>query len=390
MFLLAHKYWSEPVMEFIINSEWLFKAISDVSKAVSLKTPFPILTGIKMTAEEDALVLIGSNSDLIIEKKIPMTIGGVRVLEVKQTGSLVVTAKYINEIVKKLPGEIHVKADGKQLITLQSGEIITSLKGFPAEEYPSLPVIDESSSIRIPGTALIEMIKQTAFAAARSETRPVLTGVNLTFKDNNHLTCAATNSHRLALRALEIDSDVRGSFIIPSTSLNELVKLIPGETEHIHIFVSDSYIVFKTADASLFSRLIEGNYPNVSALIPKDSKTVITLGTNQFLKGIDRACLFASEWKNNNIHLEVKNGIRLKISSTSSEIGKIEETQMLKDIEGESELNISLDANFMIDALKAIKEEEIKISFGGSMKPVLIQPVGNPTCLHLISPVRSY
>ncbi len=376
-------------MELSINSECFHKAISEVSKAVSLKTPFPILTGIKITAEEDALVLIGSNSDLIIEKKIPLTIDGARVLEVKQTGSVVVTAKYISEIVKKLPGDIHVKADGKQLITLQSGEIITSLKGFPSEEYPNMPVIDESSPIRIPSTELLEMIKQTAFAVAKNESRPVLTGVNLFFKEN-HLTCAATNSHRLALRELKIDSNIRGSFIIPSTSLNELVKLIPGETEIIHIFLSDSYIVFKTADSSLFSRLIEGNYPNVSALIPKDSKTVITLDTKQFLKGIDRACLFASEWKNNNIHLEIINGTRLKISSTSSEIGRIEETQPFKNIEGGSELSISLDANFMIDSLKAIKEEEINVSFGGSMKPVLIEPVGNPSCLHLISPVRSY
>lgn len=376
-------------MELSINSECFHKAISEVSKAVSLKTPFPILTGIKITAEEDALVLIGSNSDLIIEKKIPLTIDGTRVLEVKQTGSVVVTAKYISEIVKKLPGEIHVKADGKQLITLQSGEIITSLKGFPSEEYPNMPVIDESSPIRIPGTELLEMIKQTAFAVAKNESRPVLTGVNLFFKEN-HLTCAATNSHRLALRELKIDSNIRGSFIIPSTSLNELVKLIPGETEIIHIFLSDSYIVFKTADSSLFSRLIEGNYPNVSALIPKDSKTVITLDTKQFLKGIDRACLFASEWKNNNVHLEIINGTRLKISSTSSEIGRIEETQPFKNIEGGSELSISLDANFMIDSLKVIKEEEINISFGGSMKPILIEPVGNPSCLHLISPVRSY
>ncbi|OAT85334.1 DNA polymerase III subunit beta [Bacillus sp. MKU004] len=376
-------------MELSINSECFHKAISEVSKAVSLKTPFPILTGIKITAEEDALVLIGSNSDLIIEKKIPMTIDGARVLEVKQTGSVVVTAKYISEIVMKLPGEIHVKADGKQLITLQSGEIITSLKGFPSEEYPNMHVIDESSPIRIPGTELLEMIKQTAFAVAKNESRPVLTGVNLFFKEN-HLTCAATNSHRLALRELKIDSIIRGSFIIPSTSLNELVKLIPGETEIIHLFLSDSYIVFKTADSSLFSRLIEGNYPNVSALIPKDSKTVITLDTKQFLKGIDRACLFASEWKNNNIHLEIINGTRLKISSTSSEIGRIEETQPFKNIEGGSELSISLDANFMIDSLKAIKEEEINVSFGGSMKPVLIEPVGNPSCLHLISPVRSY
>ncbi|KSU63129.1 DNA polymerase III subunit beta [[Bacillus] enclensis] len=376
-------------MELSINSECFHKAISEVSKAVSLKTPFPILTGIKITAEEDALVLIGSNSDLIIEKKIPLTIDGARVLEVKQTGSVVVTAKYISEIVKKLPGDIHVKADGKQLITLQSGEIITSLKGFPSEEYPNMPVIDESSPIRIPSTELLEMIKQTAFAVAKNESRPVLTGVNLFFKEN-HLTCAATNSHRLALRELKIDSNIRGSFIIPSTSINELVKLIPGETEIIHIFLSDSYIVFKTADSSLFSRLIEGNYPNVSALIPKDSKTVITLDTKQFLKGIDRACLFASEWKNNNVHLEIINGSRLKISSTSSEIGRIEETQPFKNIEGGSELSISLDANFMIDSLKAIKEEEINVSFGGSMKPILIEPVGNPSCLHLISPVRSY
>ncbi len=322
-------------MELSINSECFHKAISEVSKAVSLKTPFPILTGIKITAEEDALVLIGSNSDLIIEKKIPLTIDGARVLEVKQTGSVVVTAKYISEIVKKLPGDIHVKADGKQLITLQSGEIITSLKGFPSEEYPNMPVIDESSPIRIPSTELLEKIKQTAFAVAKNESRPVLTGVNLFFKEN-HLTCAATNSHRLALRELKIDSNIRGSFIIPSTSLNELVKLIPGETEIIHIFLSDSYIVFKTADSSLFSRLIEGNYPNVSALIPKDSKTVITLDTKQFLKGIDRACLFASEWKNNNVHLEIINGTRLKISSTSSEIGRIKKPNLLKTLKGEA------------------------------------------------------
>jgi DNA polymerase III subunit beta len=389
MFLLAYKYWSEPIMEFSISSERLHKAISDVSKAVSMRTPFPILTGIKMTATEDFLILVGSNSDLIIEKRIPLTIDDVRVFEVKQTGSVVVTAKYISEIVKKLPGEIHVRADVKHLVTLQAGEIITSLKGFPSEDYPNLPLIDESHHIRIPGTELLEMIKQTAFAVARNETRPVLTGVNLSFEEN-HLTCAATNSHRLACRELTIDSNVRGSFIVPSTSLNELVKLIPSGTESIHIFVSDSYIVFKTADISLFSRLIEGNYPNISALIPKDSKTVITLDTKQFLKGIDRACLFASEWKNNNVHLEIINGTRLKVSSTSSEIGKIEEIQMIKNIEGESELSISLDANFMMDALKAVKEEEVKVSFGGSMKPVLVEPIGNSACLHLISPVRSY
>jgi len=376
-------------MEFIINSECFNKAISDVNKAISLKTPFPILSGIKITANKDCLILIGSNSDIIIEKVIPLTIDGVKVLEINETGSVVLSAKYLSEIVKKLPDKIHLKVNEKQIVTLQSDEIITSLNGFNSEEYPSLPQIDETKHIRIPSIELIEMIKQTAFAVSKSETRPVLTGVNMSFKEN-HLTCVATNSHRLALRELTIDSNVNGSFIVPSTSLNELIKLIHNESGLIHIFVTDSYMVFKSNTTSLFSRLIEGNYPNVSGLLPKNSKTIITLDTKQLLKGIDRACLFASEWKNNNVYLEIKDGTKIKISSNSSEIGRIEETQNIKGIDGETDLSISLDGSFLIDALKAIKEGEIRLSFGGSMRPVLIEPIENSSYLHLISPVRSY
>ncbi|WML46637.1 DNA polymerase III subunit beta [Neobacillus sp. PS3-34] len=376
-------------MEFIINNECFNKAISDVSKAVSIKTPFPILSGIKIIANNDRLILVGSNSDIVIEKVIPLTIDGVNVLEVYDTGSVVISAKYLSEIVKKLPDKIHLKVNGQLLVTIQSDEIVTHLYGFNSEEYPRLPQIDEAKCIKIPSIELIEMIKQTAFAVSKSESRPVLTGVNMLFKEN-HLTCVATNSHRLALRELEIQSNVNGSFIVPSTALNELTKLIANESGVIDIFVTDRYIVFKSTTISLFSRLIEGNYPNISGLLPNDSKTIITLNTNQLLKGIDRACLFASEWKNNNVHLEIQDGTKIRISSNSSEIGKIEEQQSIKVINGETHLSISLDGSFLMDALKVIKEEEIRLSFGGSMRPVLIEPIDNSSYLHLISPVRSY
>jgi DNA polymerase III subunit beta len=376
-------------MEFIINNECFNKAISDVSKAVSLKTPFPILSGIKIIANNNGLILVGSNSDIVIEKVIPLTIDGVQILEVYNTGSVVISAKYLSEIVKKLPDKIHFKVNEKQLVTIQSDEIITNLHGFNSEEYPRLPQIDEAKYIRISSIELIEIIKQTAFAASKSESRPVLTGVNMSFKEN-HLSCVATNSHRLALRELAIESNVNGSFNVPSTSLNELTKLINNEPGVIHIFVTDSYMVFKSNNTSLFSRLIEGNYPNISGLLPTNSKTIITLDTQQLLKGIDRACLFSSEWKNNNVHLDIKDGTKIKISSTSSEIGKIEETQNINAIDGETDLSISLDGSFLIDALKVIKEEEIRLSFGGSMRPVLIEPIDNSSYLHLISPVRSY
>lgn len=376
-------------MEFIIDSECFNRAIADVNKVVSQKTPFPILTGIKITTNKDSVILIGSNSEIIIEKVIPLEIDGVDVLEVKEIGSVVLSAKYLSELVKKLSDKIHITVNEKQIATLKSEEITTTLNGFHSADYPRLPQMDETRHIKIQSEELTEIIQQTVFAVSKSEARPVLTGVNMSFKENK-LTCVATNSHRLALRELTIDSNVSGSFIVPSKSLNELSKLIHNKTEFIHIFVTDNYIVFKSNTTSLYSRLIEGNYPNVSGLFSKNARTIITVNTKQLLKGVDRACLFASEWKNNNVYLEIKEAAKIKITSNSSEIGKIEEMQNIKEIDGETDLSISLDGSFLMDALKVIKEEEIRISFGGSMRPVLMEPVGNNMYLHLISPVRAY
>jgi DNA polymerase-3 subunit beta len=376
-------------MEIIINNECFSNAISDVNKAVSTKTPLPILTGIKIIAKDDGLTLIGSNSDIIIERSIPLTVNGVKVLEIHSRGSVVVSAKYLSEIVKRLPTDISIKVNDNHIITIQSDEIETSLNGFNSDEYPNLPNFDYDSKIQIPSKKLIEGIKQTVFAVSKSQSRPILTGVNMTFEENC-LTYIATNSHRLALRKFEIESNFEGSFIVPSTSLNELIKLLGNYSGLIDIFLSENYIIFKSTTTSLYSRLIAGNYPNVSGLFPKESNTVITLNTKQFLQGIDRAGLFASEWKNNNVNLEIVEDSKIKISSNSSEIGKISETQNINMIHGRKELRISLDGAFMIDALRVIKEEEIKLSFGGSISPVLIEPINNPSYLHLISPVRTY
>lgn len=375
-------------MEFKIKHEFFNKAIADVSKAVSSNTPFPILTGIKVAAKEDCLTLTGSNSNLIIEKIVPPVIDEEKVLEVFQTGSAVMTAKFLSEIVKKLPSDIHIKVDKEQHMTITSDNILTNLNGFPSEEYPKLPQMENAEHIKIPAIKLMEIIKQTAFAASKNKSRPVLTGVHMSFKENR-FSVAATNSHRLALRETELDSNVSGSFVVPGSSLNQLAKLMNHEAGEIHIFFTNSYIVFKAETILLYSRLIEGRYPDVSGLIPKETKTVITLNAKQLLKGIDRASLFAAEWKNNNVHLKINEGSKLRISSNSSPIGYIEETQNINDISGERELSISLDGTFLMEALKAIQEDEVILSFGGSMRPVLIKPVGNDFYLHLISPVRT-
>ncbi|WP_264737999.1 DNA polymerase III subunit beta [Cytobacillus firmus] len=375
-------------MEFKIKNEYFNKAIGEVSSAISAKTPFPILTGIKLTACVDHLRLTGSNSDIVIEKVIPAADEGA-VLEIVKTGSVVVTSRYLTELIKKLPGDIHIKVNEKHNVTILSDEIITYINGFPAEQYPKLPEFGNLDGIQISSEKLSGIIKQTVFAVSKNDTRPVLTGVHMNVKEN-YFSCAATDSHRLALLETRVASAFKGSFIVPGSSLKELLKLLAQQEEsEIQIFSSESYLVFKTKSIMLCSRLIEGKYPDVTGLIPNEAKTVIKLDAKKLLKGIDRACLFALEWKNNNVLLEIKEGT-LKISSVSSAMGKIEETQPLLEITGERELSISLDGNFLMDALKAIQEEHVLLSFSGSMKPVIIKPVSGESYIQLVSPVRSY
>lgn len=371
-------------MEFIIAQSLFSKALSDVSKAVSSKTLLPILSGIKIVAGEDGITLIGSNSDIIIERTISVTDEKVKI---RKTGSMVVSAKYLTELVKKLPEQIHIKTDNYQ-IYIQAGTISTNLNGIDAEEYPSLPVI-VGDSIHIPAEELKNAVKTTVFAAAKNETRPVLTGVNLTFAENS-FTSVATDSQRLAFKKSDIQSSGEGSFVVPKSSIDELAKLVNHYSGIVEIQSAEGYIHFKTDEISLYSRLIAGHYPPTSALIPNEVKTTLVLCKETLIKGIDRACLFAGEWKNNNVVLSIKEH-NLSISSGSSEMGSIEELQEIKTVEGESDLKISVDGHFLLDALKTISDANIKMKFFGPMKPIVIESAERESSyLHLISPVRSY
>ncbi|KZE68994.1 hypothetical protein AWM68_01630 [Fictibacillus phosphorivorans] len=376
-------------LKFTINHHIFSKALSDVGKAVTQKSLIPIFSGIKIIAEDDGITLIGTNTDIIIEKFISISEVDNNGLHIKQTGSAVVSAKSFTELIRKLPEPIQVEAINHQTIKIKSGDIFTQFNGFPAEEYPTLPVIDQSNTIHMDAEDLIDAIKQTVFATAKNETRPVLTGIHFTFSSNKFM-AVATDSQRLASIVKEINTTGETSFIVPSSSLNELVKQISDYSGAVEIHSADGYILFKTEKVSLYSRLISGTYPNTSKLIPTEQSTTLFLDRESLVKGIDRACLFAGEWKNNNITLTIQDN-KLCISSGSSEIGSIQELQKIKDIDGDFDLKISIDGYFLMDAIKMIKDEDIKMKFNGTMRPIVIESTrGKSSYLHLISPVRSY
>ncbi|PRT26430.1 DNA polymerase III subunit beta [Bacillus cereus] len=376
-------------MEFIVNHKQFTQALSEVNKAISTKSLIPILSGIKITADQSGITLIASNSNIFIEKFIPVSIEGEKIATILKAGTIVVPAKYFIEIIKKMPSDIAIKSKNEQIIKIQSEEITLSLNGFPADEFPNVPLIDNHAEIKVETEQLIEVFKQTVFAVAKNESRPVLTGVHIELS-NNKFICAATDSHRLAIRETRLSSDVKANCIVPSATISELLKLMNSNSEFVYIYLSESHIIFTLGTTTLYSRLIEGKYPNISNLIPNDFKTIINIDRKKILQGVDRSSLLASEWANNNVNLEIINESTIKISSNASQIGQISETQQIDAIQGEKQLNISFDGRFMVDALRAIKEETITLSFGGSMRPILIEAGEQSVAIHLISPVRAY
>ncbi|WP_242266721.1 DNA polymerase III subunit beta [Bacillus cereus group sp. BfR-BA-01518] len=376
-------------MKFIVNHKHFTQALSEVSKAISTKAVIPILSGIKITADQSGITLIASNSNIFIEKFIPSVIDDEQITTILQAGTIVVPAKYFIEIIKKMPSDIVIKSKNEQTITIQSGEITLNLNGFPANEFPNVPQIDGHTEIQIETKQLIDAFKQTVFAVAKNESRPVLTGVHIEL-DHNKLICAATDSHRLAIRETLISTNMKANCIVPSATINELLKLMNSNLEFVSIYLSESHIIFTFGTTTLYSRLIEGKYPNISTLIPNEFQTVINIDRQRMLQGVDRSSLLASEWANNNVNLEIVNESTIQISSNASQIGKISETQQIDVIQGKKQLNISFDGRFMLDALRAIKEKTVTLSFSGSMRPILIEAGTQSAAIHLISPVRAY
>ncbi|KSU81671.1 DNA polymerase-3 subunit beta [Fictibacillus enclensis] len=380
-------------MKFQINRSQLIEGVQDVMKAVSSRTTIPILTGIKMVVHSEGMTLTGSDSDISIERLIPMEENGEVNLEVQKPGSIVLQARYFSEIVKKMPNDtVEVEVGERFETKLRSGASEFSLVGLDPEEYPRLPQIEEQNVFSIQGDLLRQIIRQTVFAVSTSETRPILTGVNINLEDNV-LSCVATDSHRLAQRTARIESNTEGlsfqNVVIPGKSLNELSKIVEESAELVQIVVTDNQVLFKTKNTLFFSRLLDGNYPDTSKLLPSESKTTLGLSTKDFLQAIDRASLLAREGRNNVVKLATLDNQTIEISSNSPEIGKVYEHVVTESMEGE-ELKISFNAKYMIDALKAMDCSEIQVLFTGAMRPFLITPVDNEIVKQLILPVRTY
>ncbi|NDI36948.1 DNA polymerase III subunit beta [Chengkuizengella sediminis] len=379
-------------MEFKILKNKLHESIQHVSKAITNRTTIPILSGIKIDAHDQEVILTASDTEISIQSFIPKEEKEIQNIEIKKEGSVVLPAKFFVEIIRKLPGEyVEIEVNSQFQTIIKSGTSELQIIGLDPEEYPVLPSVEENNSIMLASDLLKSMIKQTSFAISTNESTPILTGI-LWSVSNENLKFVATDRHRLASREisnLDMNLDLNlQNIVISGKTLNELNKLLPDQNSMIHIVFANNQVLFKIDSILFYTRILDGIYPDTSKIIPQVFKTEITVPTKMFLEAIDRAYLLSKENQTNIVKMIVKDHEEIEITSSLTSLGKITEQVKAEKIEGEL-IQISFNSKYMLDALKVIDSDHIQIGITGTMSPIIIKPSDNTNMLHLILPYRT-
>lgn len=379
-------------MKFTIKRNAFIKKLTDVQRAISSKTAIEILTGLKITATENSITLTGSDSDISIENEISTDDSNYELL-IDEPGSIVLPARFFNEIIKRLPeSTFTIEVNDHFQATITSGQTEYQVNGVDADNYPHLPEIDTNEQLTIPADIMKQVINQTVIAVSTQESRPLLTGVHLTIKDGE-LHAVATDSHRLSQRKVKLSGaeNIDYDIIVPGRSLVELSRMIADSTGSLEIQIAENQILFNFDNTAFYSRLLEGMYPDTDRLIPQSSETEIELNAVSLLHAIERASLLSHEGRNNVVKLSLNSENQTAVlSSNSPEVGNIEEELQFDKLTG-NDIEISFNPDYMKAALQAFGQAEVKLSLTLPLRPFTLMPTeDSKDFIQLITPVRTY
>lgn len=372
-------------MKFSINRELFLTNLNYVARALSTKPQMPILTGIKLEVKNDYIGLTASNSDITIQTRIPKS----DKLVVDEEGVSVLPGKYLLEIIRKLDARvIDVMSYEENMVKILTERSNFTLNVLDKDTYPLITFEESDLNLTIDVLNLKQIIKKTTFVASVSESRMVLTGVNLSTNDNR-MEAVATDSFRLAKKYMFFDKQHPSiNVVIPAKSLDELNKIAEEIEEYVSIHFFPTKVLVKYKNLLFQTRLIEGVFPNTSSLVPTEFLTSIKFNKLALLSAIERASLFTSSETSNIIKMTLKSNGSVQISSTSNEIGATLEEVPPISLSNPIDFQVAFTSKYFIDALRAFDSPEISLHFTGEIKPFILTGEYDVNHIQLILPVR--
>jgi DNA polymerase III subunit beta len=368
-------------MRFKITRENLQQGLTAVGASIPTRTTLPVLSNILIEAGPDSVSLSGTDLDIAVSVNVPA--------EVEEPGALTVPAKKLQELARELPEHpVRVQSKGDRF-ELACGRASFKLNGMPRDEFPTFPSVNFETSWKIQGHVLHDLIRQTSFAVSTEESRPILNGV-LWQLESSTMRMVATNGHRLARMTVPVSANgmPKEDLIIPPKALQQVERLF-GPEDEVEVARSENHLGFRRNGTQVFTRLIEGPYPNYEQVIPKDNDKVVVAGRNQLTQALRRMAVVASD-QTHRVRLSFTNG-SLRFSVETPDLGEAHE-ELEVDYQGEA-LEIGFNASYILEVLKYMPTEDVKLTFKAPERAATIEPIAKseaetPDYFCLVMPLR--
>lgn len=363
-------------MKITCSRQQLNEAVLNIQRAVSTKSSVPALEGILLKAAGDEITLCGYDLELGMTTKIEA--------RVEESGNIVLSARLFGDIVRRLPAEtVSLTVDAKSITTIKSGPAEFSIVGIPAEEYPELPSITGETSIKIACNVLKSMIRQTIFAVAESDAKPIHTGT-LFELEKGRIRLVSVDGYRLAMREETAKCEEETNFVVPGKTLGEVLKLLDDDDTELEILVGRRHILFQIGNYCVISRLLEGEFLDYRAAIPASSTSELFVSTRAFIDSVERVSLLITDRLKSPVRCRFEeNEIRV---SCSTAIGRAND-QLEAKITG-NPVEMGFNNRYLLDALRNSEGDEVRVQLNGALSPMKILPREGDSFLFLVLPVR--
>ncbi|MBQ0060010.1 MAG: DNA polymerase III subunit beta [Lachnospiraceae bacterium] len=350
-------------MKIICRKSDLVKAVSIALRAVAVRSISSIQECILITAAHGYITLTSNNLEMCIETKVEG--------EIEVEGKIALDAKMLSDIVRKLPEEeVTIRTDDHMVATILCGKAVFNISGKDGEDFSGLPVLEKEDRIEISQLTLKDVISKTIFSIAQTDSNRILTG-ELFEINGSGMKVVALDSHRVAIQRVELkESYGHKKVIIPGKTLNEMTKILSGEADDIiGMYCLPNHVIFEMEGTTVVSALIEGEYIDIDRMLSRDYETKVKINRQVMLGCIDRATLFVREGDKKPIIMDIQDGfMKLNIDSV---LGSMDEDI---DIEKEGrDIMIGFNPKFMVDALRAISDEDVSLYFLNPKAPCFIR-----------------
>lgn len=367
-------------MRFTISREKLQEGLTAVTATIPAKTTLPVLANILVETTERGIRLSGTDLDIAVSTEVAA--------DVEAMGAITIPAKKLSEIARELPpSPVKIAAAGEQRVTLDCGRSHFKILGLPKDEFPSFPAVRFNESWRIRSGELQKLIGHTSFAVSTEESRPILNGVLWELRPEM-MRMVATNGHRLAKMELPIKTAAAPSsdLIVPPKALEQVRRLFP-EDEELEIARGENHLGFRSPFTSVFTRLIEGPYPPYDQVIPRDNNRIAVADRTALMSALRRMSVIASD-QTHRIRLSF-NAALVRFSVQTPDLGEATDELPIR-FTGDP-LDIGFNANYLLEILRYIPTEEVKLTFKAPERAATLEPEGwsDPASyLCLVMPLR--